>query len=360
MKGHRMERLAMMVGAKRDPEVIAASALASLLTSENNLTTPLNYQHYWNRQHQQVQKKSNEIKLLLPERFTKNGRRRAIPFPLKLMQVLSDEEYCHIISWMPNGRSFVILRPKAFVSDILPKHFKSAQYASFTRKLARWGFARCEDGTGEFYHPQFRKGRIDLAEKMTCLGPSSNNKSLHAKNQVGVVSSREVGSGSDSVTEADGSTTTKTYSNEDEQEKVKVQEKAVVNTQVSLAMHKRSRGVNADEINNKDRLLQMELEAQRLRQCIHAAALSRKALAEMQRQSLASLYSKNSERINSLPSAGFVNVTSNIHNALFPWRKVMFAPIPEARDMIPGDQNIDIYSTILPRRVPNMKGAKSA
>lgn len=102
----------------------------------------------------------------IPARFTPSGRQRAIPFPFKLMKVLSDEQHAHIISWMPSGRSFIILRPKAFETDVLPKIFKSAKYSSFTRKLSRWGFIRCDEGTGEFRHPKFQKGRIDLVEKM--------------------------------------------------------------------------------------------------------------------------------------------------------------------------------------------------
>lgn len=104
---------------------------------------------------------------MIPARFSQNDRKRAVAFPLKLMEILSEQRYSHIISWMPNGKSFVVLRPKAFVAEVLPQNFKSAQYASFTRKLTRWGFLRCEDGTGEFYHPQFRRGRIDLAEQIT-------------------------------------------------------------------------------------------------------------------------------------------------------------------------------------------------
>ena len=70
------------------------------------------------------------------------------------MQVLSNEEYSEIIAWLPHGKSFSILKTKAFAKDILPKHFKQAKYASFTRKLRRWGFQSILRGneTGAFYH----------------------------------------------------------------------------------------------------------------------------------------------------------------------------------------------------------------
>jgi HSF-type DNA-binding len=86
------------------------------------------------------------------------------------MKVLSDKQYAHIITWMPSGKSFNILKPKAFVADILPQHFKTAKYSSFTRKLHRWGFMRHYRGeeAGAFYHNDFQRGRLDLVEEMTC------------------------------------------------------------------------------------------------------------------------------------------------------------------------------------------------
>ena len=72
---------------------------------------------------------------------------------------------------MPSGKSFNILKPKAFTSEILPDFFKSAKYSSFTRKLHRWGFTRLYKGdeAGAFYHKDFQRDRLDLVEKMTCL-----------------------------------------------------------------------------------------------------------------------------------------------------------------------------------------------
>jgi HSF-type DNA-binding len=86
------------------------------------------------------------------------------------MKVLSDKKNAEIITWMPSGKSFNILQPKAFVADILPTHFKTAKYSSFTRKLHRWGFMRHYRGeeAGAFYHKDFQRGRLDLVEQMTC------------------------------------------------------------------------------------------------------------------------------------------------------------------------------------------------
>lgn len=88
----------------------------------------------------------------------------------QLMKVLSDKQFAHIITWMPSGKSFNILKPKAFVADILPQNFKTAKYSSFTRKLHRWGFMRHYRGeeAGAFYHKDFQRGRLDLVDEMTC------------------------------------------------------------------------------------------------------------------------------------------------------------------------------------------------
>ena len=65
----------------------------------------------------------------------------------------------------------MVLKPKVFAAEILPDHFKSAKYSSFTRKLHRWGFTRHYKGddSGAYYHPEFQRDRIDLVEQMTCL-----------------------------------------------------------------------------------------------------------------------------------------------------------------------------------------------
>jgi hypothetical protein len=109
------------------------------------------------------------------------------------MKVLSDKEFEHIITWMPSGKSFSIIEPKAFVADILPDHFKSAKYASFTRKLHRWGFMRHYRGeeAGGFYHKMFRKDRLDLVEQMTCHKMELQApQAVHKAAQVTVVAPR--------------------------------------------------------------------------------------------------------------------------------------------------------------------------
>jgi len=135
-------------------EMTAASALANLLKVDKGETGMT----------------SLEDGFEIPQRFTKSGRKKATPFPVKLMKVLSQKEHSDTITWLPDGKSFTIVRPKAFVADILPSHFKQAKYSSFTRKLHRWGFQRHLRGeeAGAFFHKLFQRGRLDLVEKMTC------------------------------------------------------------------------------------------------------------------------------------------------------------------------------------------------
>ena len=65
---------------------------------------------------------------------------------LQLMDVLSDESLSDIISWLPNGKGFVIKDKKRFADEILSKYFKKSKFTSFTRKLNRWNFVRVTRG----------------------------------------------------------------------------------------------------------------------------------------------------------------------------------------------------------------------
>jgi hypothetical protein len=74
------------------------------------------------------------------------------------------------VAWLPDGKSFVIVSPDLFVHGVLNTVFKKAKYASFVRKLHRWGFVRLTSGTGTdcFHHPLFNKNRREWAAKVTC------------------------------------------------------------------------------------------------------------------------------------------------------------------------------------------------
>lgn len=91
-----------------------------------------------------------------------------ISFPMKLMNVLSDKDTAHIIAWNASGKSFSILKPKEFESNVMPENFSKKNYAAFARELRGWGFVRQIKGSeaGGFMHVYFQEGRWDLVEKM--------------------------------------------------------------------------------------------------------------------------------------------------------------------------------------------------
>lgn len=117
----------------------------------------------------------------------KQRKRRAKTFPVKLMEALLtnyDEQY---IAWLPDGKSFVIISPEEFVDKVLGNAFKNSKYASFVRKLNRWGFARLTSGTGTdcFYHPLFQRDRMDLAAQMLCM-PRHDSVSAKKRIELGI------------------------------------------------------------------------------------------------------------------------------------------------------------------------------
>ena len=65
-------------------------------------------------------------------------------FPQRLMAVLNDVSLSDVVSWLPHGKSFVIIRPDVFTEKVMPAYFPpvdargSTKYPSFTRKLNRW------------------------------------------------------------------------------------------------------------------------------------------------------------------------------------------------------------------------------
>mmetsp|Transcript_50150 Transcript_50150/g.121513 ORF Transcript_50150/g.121513 Transcript_50150/m.121513 type:complete len:335 (+) Transcript_50150:170-1174(+) len=104
-----------------------------------------------------------------------SSKKREI-FPQKLHEILADSSLSDIITWLPHGRSFVIIRPDLFCEQVLPKYLPpvdsrgSTKYPSFTRKLNRWGFRQATRGadTGAFHHPFFCRDQPELCLQMVC------------------------------------------------------------------------------------------------------------------------------------------------------------------------------------------------
>jgi hypothetical protein len=109
----------------------------------------------------------------------KDKKKRAKTFPEKLMQALIEHGVEDAVAWLPDGKSFVVVNPDAFVANVLSPVFKQAKYASFVRKLHRWGFVRLTSGTGTdcFHHPLFNRNRREWASKISCVAAAGGKES---------------------------------------------------------------------------------------------------------------------------------------------------------------------------------------
>jgi len=58
------------------------------------------------------------------------------PFPVKLHRILSNPEYSDIVSWLPHGRSWRVLKPKVFEEKVIPLYFRHSKFASFMRQVS--------------------------------------------------------------------------------------------------------------------------------------------------------------------------------------------------------------------------------
>ncbi len=95
-------------------------------------------------------------------------------FPALLHIMLSDEQYSHIISWMPHGRAWKIIDKELLMEEAAPKFFGQSKYASFARQLSGWGFKRLHKAGPDFgcyYHECFLRGHPRLTVLMRRLNP---------------------------------------------------------------------------------------------------------------------------------------------------------------------------------------------
>ena len=91
-----------------------------------------------------------------------------LPFPVKLHYILSNPKYKEVISWLPHGRAWRIIKPKEFEKYVIPKFFRSAKYASFMRQVNGWAFTRVTEGPdlNAYYHEMFLRGIPSLCFQM--------------------------------------------------------------------------------------------------------------------------------------------------------------------------------------------------
>jgi hypothetical protein len=95
-------------------------------------------------------------------------------FAESLMNMLLDEKYSGIVTFLPDGQQFGIIHAKKFCEQVMPTIFGIRTFSSFVRKLSRWGFERVmEKKTHDvdvFRHDYFIKGNWSACAKIKCVG----------------------------------------------------------------------------------------------------------------------------------------------------------------------------------------------
>ncbi|XP_029452270.1 heat shock factor protein 2-like isoform X2 [Rhinatrema bivittatum] len=98
-------------------------------------------------------------------------------FLTKIWALVEDPKTDKYICWSRNGYSFIVLDEESFAKNILPKHFKHNNMASFVRQLNWYGFRKVMHdesgsakqeryGPGKYQHPFFKQGQEELLSKI--------------------------------------------------------------------------------------------------------------------------------------------------------------------------------------------------
>lgn len=111
-------------------------------------------------------------------------------FVKKLFQMLQEDSYKAVVRWTKLGDSFVVIDTNEFTKDILPRHFKHSNFASFVRQLNKYDFHKVKisneakrnyeygDDAWEFKHPEFRVNDIDALDNIKRKGTTSKKNGL--------------------------------------------------------------------------------------------------------------------------------------------------------------------------------------
>jgi len=111
-------------------------------------------------------------------------------FVKKLFQMLLQDQYMDVVRWTALGNSFVVLNTNEFTKEILPRHFKHSNFASFVRQLNKYDFHKVKisneekstyeygEDAWEFQHPEFRKDDRDALENIRRKAPLKKEPSL--------------------------------------------------------------------------------------------------------------------------------------------------------------------------------------
>ncbi|KAL3940409.1 MAG: hypothetical protein SGARI_000976 [Bacillariaceae sp.] len=97
-------------------------------------------------------------------------------FPAKMYAILSRKDLSDIITWLPHGRSWKVLKPREFEVKVIPTYFEHSKFSSFIRQANGWGFRRIISkgpDRNSYYHELFLRSRPHLIKLMRRPPPSS-------------------------------------------------------------------------------------------------------------------------------------------------------------------------------------------
>jgi len=87
----------------------------------------------------------------------------------KTYDMVEDPRTDNIICWADDGNGFVVRNSEMFCAKILPTYFRTKRFRSFVRNLNMYGFRsrkQAQEGVYRFKHPQFRRGKKHLLNKI--------------------------------------------------------------------------------------------------------------------------------------------------------------------------------------------------
>uniref|UniRef100_A0A7S3QD11 HSF-type DNA-binding domain-containing protein n=1 Tax=Chaetoceros debilis TaxID=122233 RepID=A0A7S3QD11_9STRA len=95
-------------------------------------------------------------------------------FPAKMHAILSRPDLADVVTWLPHGRSWRVVKPRAFEISVIPTYFEHAKFSSFIRQANGWGFRRITKGKdrNSYYHELFLRGLPHLCKRMKRPGVS--------------------------------------------------------------------------------------------------------------------------------------------------------------------------------------------
>ncbi|MDC6271016.1 response regulator [Acetobacter pasteurianus] len=113
-------------------------------------------------------------------------------FVKKLFLMLQEDNYKDIVRWTAQGDSFVVINTNVFTKEILPRHFKHSNFASFVRQLNKYDFHKVKisneekqtypygDDAWEFKHPNFKIHDRESLENIRRKGPATKKSAIAA------------------------------------------------------------------------------------------------------------------------------------------------------------------------------------